>query len=162
MPSQSRKGPIKRIVQRIRALKPRTVEEARAAGFKMRKLGEGMYRRVYKVKNYDIVFKFPGATAETKTGGRKHAAQEMNRLKRLRRCEALHRFLPEIYYYDKDSGVIAMKYYPPFADFEEEADAMGRMIGTLIQKLTRVRCNDIHTENVRQNREDTVIIDLGF
>jgi tRNA A-37 threonylcarbamoyl transferase component Bud32 len=123
----------------------------------MRILGEGVYRSGYKVRHCDLVIKFP-----TDAEGVKHSAQEIKRLRRLKQCGTLDRFLPEVFYYDKKSGVIVMRYYPEFVDFEDEADAMGSMIGALIQRLTRVKCSDIHTDNVRQNKDDAIIIDLGL
>jgi len=148
-------------LQKILALKPTTVEEARAGGLQIRLLDSGMYRKVFKVKHCDLVIKFPGGLGNIRESI-KHSTQEMNRLKRLQKWEIVNRFLPEVFYYDKKSGVIVMRYYRGFSDFEEQADAMGRVIGKLIQRLTRVRCDDVHTENVRQNRDDAVIIDLGF
>ena len=58
-----------------------------------------------------------------------------------------------------------MKYYERFKDFEDQADAMGFMIGKLIYRITRVRCSDIHTENIRQGRYPNaraVLVDLGL
>lgn len=129
----------------------------------MRLLGTGMFRSGYKVRHTDVVIKFPvDADAE----GIQHSTQEMRRLRRLKSAGTLNPFLPEVFYYNKKSGVIAMRYYPEFEGYEEQADAMGKMIGKLIYRIARVQCNDIHTENVRKGRWDglknAVIIDLGY
>ena len=134
----------------------------------MRLLDEGMYRRVFKVKNCDLVIKFPtvvkclDSNTVSKASGIEHSTAEIKRLRRLLKAGIPRRFLPEVFYFDKKSGVIVMRHYTEFDDFESQADAMGEMIGRLIQKLTRVRCDDIHTENVRQQGEHAVIIDLGM
>lgn len=143
------------------------MNDLRKNGISLRLLGSGLYRDGYKVRDCDLVFKFP-RTIELKSGkkslaeGRKHSAAEIRRLRRLRQVGALDPFLPEIFYYDKKSGVIGMRYYPTFIDFEDQADAMGNVIGKLIHSLMRVTCGDIHTENVRRNKETAVIIDLGL
>jgi hypothetical protein len=113
----------------------------------------------FKVVNCDLVIKMPIATGN---GGREHSASEMRRLRRLKRVGMLDKFLPEVFYYNKTSGVIAMRYYPPYESFEDQADALGTLAGDLIHRLTRVRCNDIHTDNVREGPRNAVIIDLGL
>lgn len=156
----SRKTPISRVVRRIRALKPKTIRELRAAGIAARLLGTGAFRNGYKIRNCDLVVKFPLSEF-----GVTHSAHEMGRLRRLRRIKVLDRFLPEVYYYDKKSGVIVMKHYAAFRDFEEQADAMGNMIEKLIFRIARVKCTDIHTENIRQGRYPNaraVLVDLGL
>ncbi len=166
MPSKA-KIPITRIVRKLRAIRPQQASDLRAAGVSLRLLGSGLYRDGYKVKDCDLVLKFPRKIA-LKSGkkslaeGRKHSAAEIRRLRRLRQVTCLDKFLPEIFYYDKKSGVIGMKYYPTFTDFEDQADAMGTVIESLIFGVSRIRCTDIHTENVRQNKERAVIIDLGL
>ncbi len=157
MKSPKRKTPVIRIIQKIRALKPKTVADLRTAGIRLRLLGEGLYRAGFKVINCDLVVKFP-----EKTGGRAHARSEMRRLSRLKKLGVLDRFLPEVLYFDRETGVIAMRYYPAFEDFEAQADALGHLAGVLIRRLTRVSCSDIHTENVRQGLKNAVIIDLGL
>lgn len=124
----------------------------------MRLLGKGLFRMGYKIRNCDLVIKFPMGEE-----GRRHSAQEIRHVKRLKKDRTLTRFLPEIFYYSKKSGVILMRYYPQFRDFEEQADALGRLIGRLIYRVTRVPCTDVHTENVRQGPfERAIIIDLGY
>jgi len=73
--------------------------------------------------------------------------------------------LPEVFYYDQTHGIIVMRKYPKYDSFEDQADAMGQMIQRLIYAVTRVKCQDIHTENVRKrrmNHEGAVLIDLGY
>lgn len=136
--------------------------QLRAAGLKLRLLGTGAYREAFKVVNSDVVVKFP--RSKTTADGVKHSSQEITRLRRLRESETLRPFLPEVLYYDKAAGVVAMRYYEEFDDFEKQADAMGKMIQKLIHRISNVRCDDIHTENVRQGRGrlDVILIDLGF
>jgi 5-methylthioribose kinase len=135
----------------------------------MRLLGSGVFRQGYKVRGCDLVIKFPNpAVKDIDTENRQHSATEIRRIRRLRAAGTLEQFLPEVFYYDKKTGVVAMRYYKEFKNFEEQADAMGRMIQKLIYRIARVRCADIHTGNVRQRNsppahlKDAVLIDLGY
>src|SRR5216684_6048992 len=103
----SRKRPIRPTVAKIRTIQPRSVEELRAAGVEMRLLGKGLFRKGYKIKNCDLVIKFPIGEE-----GKIHTRDEVRRLKRLKKDVILKRFLPEVFYYNKKSGVILMRYYP--------------------------------------------------
>lgn len=136
--------------------------QLRAAGLKLKLLGCGAYREAFKVVNCDVVVKFP--ISKSTSQGVKHSQQEMRRIRRLRESNTLAPFLPEVLYYDKATGVIAMRYYPEFEDFEKEADAMGKMIQKMIYRISGVKCTDVHTENVRRGRGrlDAILIDLGF
>ena len=89
---------------------------------------------------------------------------EIRRIRKLRESSTLTPFLPEVIYYDRKAGVVAMRYYEAFEDFERQADAMGKMIGKMIYRISGVKCTDVHTENVRRGRGrlDAILIDLGF
>lgn len=134
----------------------------RREGMRLRLLGVGAYREAYRIVNADVVIKFP--RSKTTNEGRKHSQQEMARIKQLKENTCLAEFLPEVLYYDKSTGVIAMRHYSEFKGFEEQADAMGRMIQKMMTRLSGVQCTDVHTENVRRGRgrQDCILIDLGF
>jgi hypothetical protein len=149
------------VIQKIKNLAPTSPEDVRKAGIKMRLLGTGMFRSGYKVRNTDVVLKFPVVTSGDREEGIQHSKQEIDRLRRLKRAGTVEQFLPEVFYYNKKTGVIAMRYYPAYDGFEEQADAMGKMVSKLFYRIARVRCTDIHTENVRKG-ENAIIIDLGF
>ncbi len=70
--------------------------------------------------------------------------------------------LPEVFYYDKTKGIVVMRKYPKYWSFENQANAMGRMIQRLVYAVTRVKCQDIHTGNVRRGRAQSILIDLGY
>jgi hypothetical protein len=125
---------------------------------KLRFLGKGLFREGFKVVNSDVVVKFPIGYE-----GSAHSRQEMRRLRRLKKEGTLRRYIPEIFYYRAETGVIAMRYYEMFVDFEEQANAIGGMLGTLIPRVTRVNCDDIHTGNIRRGPNGrAILIDLGF
>ena len=97
--------------------------------------------------------------------GIEHSDTEVDRIKRLARWPVMRPHLPEVFYHDKQSGILVMRKYPKYATFETQVDAMGQMIQRLVYKLTKVRCSDIHSDNVRKrrfNNEQSVLIDLGY
>ena len=92
-----------------------------------------------------------------------HSADEVRRIRQLQKEGTLKDFLPEVFYHDKKSGTVVMRYYPKFKDFESQADAMGEIISHLIYKATRIRCSDVHTENIRCGKSRlAILIDLGY
>lgn len=153
---------VKYVLRKVRAAKPSTPKEFRALGLALRAIGSGAFRDVFKVVNCDLVVKFP---MEGRTHGKKHTLSEVRRLTRLRKSRVMRPHLPEVFYLDKQHGIVIMRYYPEYESFEAQADSMGNLIQRLIYAHTRVRTSDIHTGNVhkrRTNHEQSVIIDLGY
>jgi hypothetical protein len=123
-----------------------------------------MFRECCEIQNCDLVVKFPLARKKYRSGKR-HSATEVARLERLKQHRIMLPHLPEVFYYDKAKGILVMRKYPKYDSFEDQADAMGRMIQRLIYVVTKIRCGDIHTENVRKrrmNHDQSVLIDLGY
>lgn len=159
---KSRKISLSQIVSKLRAVRPTRVGQLRAAGLKLKLLGVGAYREAFKVTNSDVVIKFPAS--KTTSEGIKHSAMEIKRIRKLRESSTLTPFLPEVIFYDRKAGVVAMRHYETFENFELQADALGKMIGKMMSRISGMRCTDVHTENVRRGRGklDAVLIDLGF
>lgn len=148
-------------MQKIRASRPTCHKDFKAIGLPLRWIGSGVFRECCEIQNCDLVVKFP----LRKGSGKKHTANEMARLGRLRKHRVMLPHLPEVVYYDASTGVIVMRKYPKYASFEDQVDAMGKMIQRLIFSLTRIKCDDIHSENVRKrrmNHDQSVLIDLGY
>ena len=164
MSKRRSKIPIARALKKIREARPRTHKDFKAIGLPLRWIGTGAFRECCEVLNCDLVVKFP-LPRKKGVSGKRHTATEMARLKRLRKHRVMLPHLPEVFYYDKTHGIIVMRKYPKYDSFEDQADAMGQMIQRLIYAVTRVKCQDIHTENVRKrrmNHEGAVLIDLGY
>jgi hypothetical protein len=151
-------------LRKIRRVRPKQASDLRAAGFTLRLLGCGVFREAFKVGNCDLIIKFPLQDDESEIEDcKRHTRTEVARLRRLARHGVMRRFLPKIHYFDSKNGVIVMQYYPSFRDREEQVDALGKMAQALIFKSTKIRCTDIHSENVhRKGKKDAVIIDLGY
>lgn len=136
----------------------------RDIGFTLRRLGEGVFREAFKIANCDLIIKFPLTEGQIGDDCVRHTRTEVKRLRRLMRHGVMRKFLPKIHYFDSRNGVVVMQYYPAFRDMEDQVDAMGKMLGSVIFKATRIRCTDIHSDNVHRGKgeKDAVIIDLGY
>lgn len=157
-------------IRLIRQHKPVTPKQWADLGFKFEFLGAGIFREVTRIKGTDLVVKSPLADKHPKTGaldysaGIAHSKAEMNRLGRLSRIDALKPYLPIVYYYDQKYGQIVMKYYPPIKQ-DMKVELLGKVIKTLVSKLTGVQMSDIHDDNLRMKRADwevPVFVDLGY
>ena len=158
------KIPIARAIKKIRAAKPQTHKDFKAIGLPLKWLGTGAFRECCEIVNCDLVVKFPLPRKKV-MAGRRHTATEMARLTRLRTHRVMLPHLPEVFYYDKKHGIVVMRKYPKYDSSEDQGDAMGQMIQRLIYAVARIRCTDIHTENVRKrraNHDQSVLIDLGY
>lgn len=149
-------------IRRIKRFKPRTFEDFGKAGIPFGKnLGGGVFREAYQIKDLPLVVKFP-----IEDDGIDHSRDEMRKIKKFSKFKFLRKYLPKVYYYDRQSGVIVMKFYEDFEDCGDACDAVGTLAGELIKRLTGVSMVDIHSENVRVR--DTykpprlVFCDLGY
>lgn len=157
-----RKTTVRKVLREIKEHKPSNPSEFTKNGIPLRRISEdqGLFRKVYKVTNCDLVVKFPKGLS-----GAKHTRDEVARIRKLRRWGVMKSHLPEIYYYDSESSVLVISYHPKFTTHEKEADAMGRLIQKLVKAATGIPISDVHSENVncRNRRDNTaVIIDLGY
>lgn len=120
---------------------------------------QGLFRKVYKVRNCDLVVKFPKVSS-----GKAHSRDEVLRIKKLRRFRFMRPHLPTIHYFDSVNSVLVVDYCPKFTTHEKEADAMGLFIQRLIKVATGISIGDVHSENVHKHvkRDDAVIIDAGY
>lgn len=148
----------KSILKSILRHRPTTTKDFRKLGIALRFIGEGVYRRTYRIVASDLVVKIPIQDA----GGIQHSKDEIVRLRKLKRYRVMRAYLPVIQWWDKKSGVVVMTYYPKFHDHEEQVDSMGKMVSRLIRAATGIYAGDIHSENVHKRDKTSVIIDLGF
>lgn len=146
-----------------------TSGELKKLGFKLVPLDSGAYRAVVKIKNSSVVVKFPISES-----GVNHARAEYNTVQKVlknKRLEPLRKFMPEIYYFDKTSGVIVMEYYKPV-----KPNKYGLMISDLLRHIVRLvhpyakkgHSTDVACSNIGLGKDDwgnyerPVILDLGY
>ena len=156
-----RKTAVRKIVRLVKERRPKNPSEFLKVGIPLTRISEdqGLFRKVYKVRNCDLVVKFPKALS-----GKIHSRDEVTRIKKLRRFAVMRPHLPTVHYFDAVNSVLVMDYCPKFTTYEKEADAMGAFIMKLIKSATGFALGDIHSENVHKHvsRDSAVIIDCGY
>jgi len=120
---------INRIAKLFDLYKPRNLEEILeigtildSMGWEKRKgivnltfIGQGSYRKVYKISDLPLVVKLPIGEDGTFDDNIAHTYNEMDAIKRVTRYkkyDKIRKYLPKIYYYNKTHGVILMHEYP--------------------------------------------------
>jgi hypothetical protein len=166
---RKRKIQISVAIKKIRAHKPTSPSDFNKIGLKLRWLKSGVFRETCRIVNCNLVVKFPlpksKRTVSRYNAGKRHTKMEVARIKRLMKVPFMREYLPKVHYHDPATGTLVMSYHPPFVDKEEQVDAMGDFIQTLILKSTGVRCSDLHSDNAHKKNDTTrqvVIIDLGY
>jgi hypothetical protein len=155
---------IRTAIARIRKAKPTTPGEFAQAGVPLEKkaIGAGTFREVVKVKDCELVVKFPLAEEDDDYSyGIRHSALEMKKLERLAQFKWMHRFLPKVYYYDCGHGIIVMRFYEETGD-EEFAVANRKFVHALLKRCTGVTISDYGECNVGLRGVDLVLIDIGY
>jgi hypothetical protein len=154
--------PVQTVLRAIIKSRPRTPEEFRKAGIKLRYIDHGVFREVYKIQGCPLVVKFPLNDEQDFEGGVQHSMAEVRRIARLSRIQELKPNLPRVHYIDKKSGVLVMDYYhhiTPVRAVEE----LGKIIRKLVSKIARVVMSDIHADNIRRGKRGGVVFsDLGY
>ena len=118
---------VRAVVKILRKHKPKTADQAVAAGIPLKFFGEGCSRQVFRVLGLKMVVKFPMASTDPKGNtvsyNLRHARQEIRSFRRIRKMKSgahIRKHLPEVYYEDARRGVIAMKQYRRhiYSDYE--------------------------------------------
>lgn len=158
---------INRVVLKFVNQQPRNLEDVENMGYTLKPIGDGAYRRVYKVGNLPIVVKVP-----YHTGGscRRHSIAEWRAVKRIdkyKKYVELKPFVPTIYYCDQKTGIMIVHYYKPAPlRFRK---AVAKLFEVYLPKIWpharkgKWATVDIHSSNVGID-EDGIpkVIDLGY
>jgi 5-methylthioribose kinase len=152
--------------------KPTTIEDI-AKRWSVRKCGQGAFRRVYAVRNLDVVIKIPYACtnwwrscAPAPSEGVKHARLEYKawlRVMTMGRYRALKRYMPDIWYYDSRSGIVIMERYRK-ARASFFVTHIGCFIENIIEDLFNLKWElDLGADNLGIDRYGNFrLIDLGL
>ena len=156
-----RKAQVLRIIRRN---SPTTPEAFKKLGLRMKPLGAGVFRRVFRIGGCDLVVKFPLSEDSCFAEGIQHSVSEIKRIERLSRIDELKPHLPKIFYFDRKNGIIVMQYYPELKD-GDGVDFLGKVVRKLVSRIGGVTMGDIHEGNIRLKRkgwEQLVFTDLGY
>ena len=153
------------VIKILKKHKPKNATEARRAGIALRYINRGAFREVYRLSKLPtLVIKFPYALDGYNIyESIEHANMEVQKIKKLYRFSTMQPMLPNIFYHDRDTGVVITEYFPEHkqgmaAQLEEALST----IQSLINALTKQRVTDLHRDNVRFTEEGIKLIDLGY
>ncbi len=162
---------IRTAVRRIKTFKPETPEEFADAGVPVLDdknfVYAGVFREVYRIVGVPLVVKFPLGDSRKETGeGRRHTNAEVNRIKRLSAFPVMRKYLPKVYYHDKASGIVVMRYYAELDEKWTDDTMVNKFIQDLVKDITGIQLSDVHDGNIRSsNGKPTgrpVMIDCGY
>ena len=110
---------IQKIVALFEQYKPKSFEQVEGLGIKITEIdrSSGAFRDTFRVKGLPIVIKIPrGAENDSKgfPSNIAHSNEEMKayrKIMRVKKYEKLRDYMPEIYYHNRNTGVIVMKRY---------------------------------------------------
>lgn len=145
----------------------KTAAEVKQAGLKIKKLGSGAFRTAYLVEN-KLVAKFPTGNDRYCKSGWGHTAithsvievATINKILKKKKYKPLHRYMPDILYFNAVTGVILMYRY------DRTDTRIGSIVCNMLHDLARdigLSFNDLHEYNVGINDFDEVkILDMGL
>lgn len=163
---KKQKMDVKAAIRLFKRHNPETKEDVLRMGFKLKKLGSGLYRHGYKLNGFPLVVKFPKVDHDhvDYPSCVDHSSEEIRKLrmiKKRQRYKVLRRYLPVIYYYNESYGLVLLPYYKRLRS--NEAEIVSIILGNLVED-TRGGDGDLHTSNVAYDTEEEryVILDLGY
>jgi len=158
-----------RALRLIKINRPENLLEASNLGLKLVHIGSGSYRKVYRVKDTDLVIKFPEAE-DWSCDGKQHSKAEAARIKKLYKYKSLRPHLPKIYFHDPKSGVLVTKYYERYNKKRAEVGAYRckdiswerGLICRMMEEMTGVAIWDLYDDNLRLDNNEVKFIDIAI
>lgn len=152
----------------IRENRPENLLTASNLGLKLIHVGSGAFRAVYRIKDTNLVIKFP----DPYENGEYHSREENRMIEKLYQYKVLRSYLPKIFYFERKSGVIVMEYYDKYSDRKAENPHSMRTYGNitwervliikLIKRLTGEYFGDLYNANLRLDKNKHVkFVDMG-
>lgn len=159
-------------LRKIRKYKFKTVEAARVEGLICVNIGEGAFRKSYRIVGTSLLIKFPiwekrndgaGVEHEDDYIGKCHTRAEVRKIKALKKFPCMRAHLPPVYYYSAKDGVMVTKYFKPLIGWRRDTN-MSRVVSKTIKELTKITLDDISGDNVKFDREKSslIFVDLGY
>jgi len=156
---------IEKVVQLIKDNGPSELKDFKKLGLKLKRVGIGAFRSVYKIKGVSLVVKFP-----LNESGKIHSRAEYDVILDINSSwshnnKILKQYLPEIFYFDPESTVIVMHYY------KELSHAKARLVEGVIDNLVKLTWpfakdedTDIGYANLGLSPDGShpIFLDLGY
>lgn len=105
-----------RVLQLVNNCKPKTAQDTLYAGLPLKYLGDGAYREAYHIIGTELVIKLPKRTDLASTSCNvMHSLHEFHAIKRIlrsrsKKCQAIKKHLPKVYYCDANGVMVVRKY----------------------------------------------------
>jgi hypothetical protein len=146
-------------------------------GMKLMKLGTGLYRSTYKVVGVSVVIKFPNymcgvdkSEYHTYRDEVYHMISEHRAISKILRCKRKYRmlkqFVPDVYYFNRKTGVIATEQCVKLrnSDVSMAKDMLVHLVNDIVELTWAARgCTDLHSSNIGVSLSgDLKIIDFGY
>lgn len=147
----------------FRRYNPSTFEEAKAIGFKLKYLGEGCFREGYAIEVFPrpLVVKFP---KYKELDNIYHSNEEftiVSSLRKKKEYKVLHRYLPDILYHNKKTGVIVMPLYEKYEYGTDVSNTVETVLANLVTDLG-FNDHDVHCNNIGHLDDEPKIFDVGI
>jgi hypothetical protein len=139
----------------------------------LEKIGEGIFRNVYRVGDYPIVVKIPKIHIHVNeawndpTNPLGHAQKEINWLTQIEKDSDhfahLRRYVPEVYYWNAQAGVICTKLYVKRRKGGRIYKREEAIIVHMFRDTLNLQSADYgHNNLMRDERDNPVVVDLGY
>lgn len=153
-----------KIVSLIKRWKPLTVKDIlEDCRLPLQYVGGGAFRDVYRIIGTPYVLKIPCEDGATELN-LEHSRDEFTawrRISRNKKFSQLHRFMPEIVYYNRTSGIILVCYYKSLS-YSSETLKVARRTEALVRQVLGREWSDIHYRNIGIDSNGRyVLLDLG-
>lgn len=141
---------------------PATKRAIEKLKLKLKPLGVGTFRAVYKIRGTSLVVKIP-----RDGDGIKHSKAEHDTIKEIlnrKKYRKLKQYMPEIHYYNEKTGVIVMPYYRnPKFPYNKLISNILTALFEYIHEYAKSHGVDLHSHNIGMNYHgDPVLLDLGY
>ena len=133
------------------------------AAWNTTELGDGAFRRGFRINSTDLVIKFPQDYSKLAyDDGVKHTRAEYDKIVALSKFKCLKSHMPSVRYYDRENGVIVLKFYKKIAKWRMYSRII-QLLGDVVFELTGQELSDIMGDNVKgKDNGDLVFVDLGY
>ena len=143
-------------------------------GLKYRVIGQGAYRTVVKLVGLPLVVKFPLTDEKCDKRHSEYEFRAANKICRYKRkYKILAKYAPQLYYFNKETGVLVGHYYRPLKGTKKEKNLIANLVSDVVDSTWdgrntnsrgyRYGTEDMWDANMALNSKGHVkIIDMGY
>lgn len=125
----------------------------------LRYLGEGCFRAAFEIIDYPLIVKVPLTNCYSDLH---HANEEWNWIDKVQsetKYKALRKYMPKVYYFDEECGLMVMRRYKIEASYTKDVEALDK----LVKSVTGATGHDVGSWNVgRDTKGNLKIVDTAL